>query len=402
MCRKIRRGVILLLTAAASILQWKDIAAQDTDTLSVCVFFRVSEYEIDPSYMGNAGRLSAFLKAAGEIADDPGRTVIRASISAGSSPEGPERINRMLEFQRASALEEAIFATGDMFFPFSKVRCIRDTSAAFEDMRKACAMIVTRPAVEQRFAGHSCVPCRDTVFLMQRDTVPCVPEVAVRKFRKDSLFRTPVAALRSNLLLPLMNIGVEVPLCNRWSLEADWYSPWCLRTWMNSLGDYYRNCFQVQGAYVCGRVWLGRRHANAGGDERYRLRGHSVGVGVGAVHYDVGTDYRGRQGDAIALGADYKYALPLGRGRIHLEFTAGVCVYWERCRDYAVETYTVSESGPDGPEQYVTYSNGRLIGTSRRRALIGIAPFKAAVSIVVPLFRKDRNVEKTEQKEAGR
>lgn len=33
----------------------------------------------------------------------------------------------------------------------------------------------------------------------------------------------PVVALRTNLLLPLLNFGVEVPIGNRWSVGADYY-----------------------------------------------------------------------------------------------------------------------------------------------------------------------------------
>ena len=41
----------------------------------------------------------------------------------------------------------------------------------------------------------------------------------------------PVIALRSNLLLPLMNVGVQVPLGNRFSIGADWYYPFIRREW---------------------------------------------------------------------------------------------------------------------------------------------------------------------------
>lgn len=203
-----------------------------------------------------------------------------------------------------------------------------------------------------------------------------------RRFRGDSLFRQPVFAFRSNLLVPLMNIGVEVPLGNRWSIEADWYSPWVFRDWMNSAFGFYENCFQVQLGYLEARVWLGAKHHPVTGDARYRLRGHSIGFGAGGFHYDLGRDRKGEQGDGIAVGVDYQYAQPLGRGGVHLEFTVGVCGYW---RTY--QKYNVEDGIWDGDRKIET---GRLLADGTRQQEIFVAPFRACVSIVVPIFAKGR------------
>ena len=38
--------------------------------------------------------------------------------------------------------------------------------------------------------------------------------------------RKPVVAVRSNLLVPALNVGVEVPIGTNWSVAADYYFPW--------------------------------------------------------------------------------------------------------------------------------------------------------------------------------
>lgn len=38
--------------------------------------------------------------------------------------------------------------------------------------------------------------------------------------------RKPVVAVRSNLLVPALNVGIEVPIGTNWSVAADYYFPW--------------------------------------------------------------------------------------------------------------------------------------------------------------------------------
>ena len=243
----------------------------------------------------------------------------------------------------------------------------------------------------------------DTLVIMHKDTVynstigiigiigECptqnvVSERATRtpkRFRTDSIFRVPVIAFRSNLLIPAMNLGIEVPLGNRWSLEADYYTPWAMREWINKTLPPFKYCFEWQSAYLGARLWFGPNHRDGTGDARYRLLGHSVALYGAWARYDLGYDYHGQQGDAWAAGVDYKYALPVGKkGRVHFEFTVGGGIYYNRCRDYRVPTVisdgevTLQDSDPD------------LIGDGPARELLGLSPFKAGVSLVIPVWKK--------------
>lgn len=176
-------------------------------------------------------------------------------------------------------------------------------------------------------------------------------------------------AFRSNLLLPLMNIGVEVPIGNRWSLSADWYYPWAWR-----LPDH-KDCFEFLGGTAEARYWFGRRHRPGEKNTKYRLLGHSIGLVAGAGYYDFQEKWAGFQGEYGAAGIDYQYAMPLGKkGNIHLEFdlTLGVIT---------------AQNIP-----YDVFSSGGILlhrdGLVERFNWAG--PIKGGVSLVVPIFKKEK------------
>lgn len=190
---------------------------------------------------------------------------------------------------------------------------------------------------------------------------------------RDSLWRIPVVALRTNLLLPAMNIGVEVPLGNRWSVAADWYFPWLWRQWGNRMYVPQKYCFEGLGGYLEGRYWLGNNHLRESVCDKYRLSGHSIGLIIAGGYYDLQWIWRGIQGEYGAVGIGYMYGLPLGRkGAVHLEFEVAFGFMTTGYRGYEVH-----EEG------------GRLIGNWQDGSWKGPVPLKAGVNLVVPLFRKD-------------
>ncbi len=196
-------------------------------------------------------------------------------------------------------------------------------------------------------------------------------ETVEARYTKD---RYPVFAFRSNLLLPLTNIGVEVPLGNRFSLGADFYSPWIPR---DLFPDVKRRewCFQLQTLSLEGRYWFGKKHSNSVADNRrYRLSGHSIGLMAMAGYYDLGMNWKGVQGEFLAVGLDYLYAVALGRrGGVHMEFELGV-------------GYVMSP----GARNYEVYVEGGKLfeASSVTRDINFIGPVRASVSLVVPIFKR--------------
>lgn len=187
------------------------------------------------------------------------------------------------------------------------------------------------------------------------DRIP-EPEIVQKSDRKQD--GQPVLfSLRSNLLVPALNIGAEYPIGTDWSVGADYYFPWIMRN-----ADH-RNCFQLLGWNVEGRYWFGKDRTAAD-----VLKGHSVGLNAAVGYYDIERNFKGNQGTFVSVGADYLYAMPVFDNKIHLEFTVGLGYIFSQMRPYEV----FEEGG-----------NAFKLGYKKNFNWVG--PTKAAVTIVVPI-----------------
>ena len=169
-----------------------------------------------------------------------------------------------------------------------------------------------------------------------------------------------VAAVRTNLLSPLSNIGAEVCLSDRWSLEGDYYFPWLSRK------EDHQNAMQLLVWGVTGRYWFGKDR-----ESQDRLLGHSVGLGTYIGYYDLEHNYTGHQGEFASLCLDYMYATPVFKKKMHLEFTLGVGYLYSYARPY-----DVFESG------------GKAFREGYAKNIQWIGPLKAGVSLVVPIHAR--------------
>ncbi len=184
---------------------------------------------------------------------------------------------------------------------------------------------------------------------------------------KDSIkpriveMRKPVMALRSNLLVPALNVGVEVPIGKNWSVAADYYFPWVWPKRDN------KNCFELLSWGIEGRYWFGRNRTVFD-----RLQGHSVGVYGYMGYYDFERNYHGHQGEFMNVGIDYTYAMAVGKKKqVHFEFSLGFGYIYSQARKY-----TVIES------------HGPLISDKITKKVGFVGPTKANISLVVPIFQK--------------
>lgn len=177
-----------------------------------------------------------------------------------------------------------------------------------------------------------------------------------------------VFAFRENLLLPLLNIGFEVPIGNRWSVAVDHYYPWLWRYWPSHSNKY---CYELQWEELNIKYWLGDEHQPGRDYYPYRLLGHAVGVfGIGG-YYDLEHNWSGHQGELWGGGVDYQYARPLGR-RMHVEFSLGVGYMYSKAR-----TYDVFQPG------------GKLIRRRGDRKQVSyFGPLKADISLIFPLYKR--------------
>ena len=173
--------------------------------------------------------------------------------------------------------------------------------------------------------------------------------------------RKPVVAIRTNLLVPALNVGVVVPIGNRWSVAADYYYPWVWPKRDN------KNCFEFLGWGIEGRYWFGSNR-----NEYTRLQGHSIGLYGYMGYYDFEYNFHGHQGEFANVGIDYTFAMAVGKKRgLHLEFSLGVGYIYSQARKY-----TVIESGSP------------LISDKITKTVGFFGPTKANISLVVPIFQK--------------
>ncbi len=196
-------------------------------------------------------------------------------------------------------------------------------------------------------------PDKTTVTTVEKEETFTVSEIS----KNEAFF------IRSNLLLPLLNFGIEVPIGTKWSVGADYYFPWQKRDKSN------KNCTQVLMWNLEGRYWFGKDRT-----KDYLLEGHSIGLNTMFGLYDLEKDYTGHQGEFVNFSVDYTYGMPIFKDKLHLEFTIGLGYLFSKA-----EKYNVLEEGGKGYKK------------SYKENIHWVGPNKLGVSIVVPINIKGRS-----------
>ncbi len=207
------------------------------------------------------------------------------------------------------------------------------------------------------------------------------PEPKAKKREKNENYEEydlkPIFALRTNLLIPGFNVGLQIPIGNRISIGADWYYPFLRREWHEQLDQ--TNCFQALSPGIDVRFYLGRKHSKGRENWQYRLSGHSIGIYGMVGKYDVELDFHGEQAEFINTGIDYMYSARIGkRKRLRLDLSVGVGYFQSKAIEYQVFR-------PGG----LAYKTGKTLEHT------WIGPTKATISLVIPINAK---VEKKEER----
>ena len=170
----------------------------------------------------------------------------------------------------------------------------------------------------------------EVLYLLDVEGVSVADSMAQTVAGKDSLPRLAVDTwqetskavyLRSNLLCPLMHVGVEFPLGRAYSLGFDYAYPWLMRR------PDHRNCFQMLAWSMEARYWWA-----ADGS----MLGHSLGLDLGVAYYDVERQFQGRQGELLSVAAVYRYAWPIFNERWHLHVGLSLGYVFSVARPYDV------------------------------------------------------------------
>ena len=355
----------------------------------------------------NAEARQRLMEVVAELAADEhkGRTIV---IEGAASPIGSDKYNNALALRRASVLRDVVrsfeggdkldirvLSVGEDWSTFAAninnnyheanreqvLAAVRKPGTNDEKERRLYAidrgrtwrMLVDKYMDSSRNAAV--VRIVETASVMEHLPLPEIPaEVKPAEHLLAPVYPTPksfavveeprrypVLAFRSNLLLPALNVGVEVPIGNSWSVGLDYYYPWA---WPKSDN---KDCFELLTWGLEGRYWFGRNRT-----EFDRLQGHSLGLYGYVGYYDFERDYRGSQGEFFNVGIDYTYAVAVGKRKsVHFEFSLGVGYIYSEARKY-----TVIEPGSP------------LISDKITKQFNFIGPTKATISLVVPVFRR--------------
>lgn len=187
----------------------------------------------------------------------------------------------------------------------------------------------------------------DTVTVTQKEPIAPLDATSTTK---------PLFALKTNLLMDMIsavNIEVEVPIGDRWSLAGEWIFPWWL--WEDK-----QNCFQLLSGNLEGRYWFGNRL------EKDVMTGWFAGLYAGAGLYDLEWDKTGYQGEFyIAAGISGGYAHTINRlGNLRMEYSLGVGYLSTDYKRYEAE-YCTYDHWHLNPKSSGTY---RWFGPTRAKA----------------------------------
>lgn len=193
-------------------------------------------------------------------------------------------------------------------------------------------------------------------------TVPSISFGLTLRYHKPDYYLwdylTPFA-IKTNLLydaMSVLNIGIEAPIRDRWSVAFDWVCPW----WSSYENQKY---LQLMYGSLEGRYWLGNR------DDKPQLTGWFAGIAAGGGIYDLMYDaMHGIQGEFSTCGVVGGFAHAVNKsGTLRLEYSVGLgwmgteyVKYWWDEYDYTLiapspQTWKTNWFGPTKVQVSLVY-----------------------------------------------
>lgn len=156
---------------------------------------------------------------------------------------------------------------------------------------------------------------RDNMIIKETEEITVVVEPTVERPIVSPIepIKKPLFALKTNLLFDLasiLNVEVEVPIGNRWSVASEWVFPW----WRNGKSDFTLQLLTGHGEV---KYWLGNRMKHE------VMTGWNLGLYGGAGKYDFQLFNKdGIQGDFLDIGVGIGYAHKISRN-FRMEYSLG-------------------------------------------------------------------------------
>jgi hypothetical protein len=164
-------------------------------------------------------------------------------------------------------------------------------------------------------------PSRDTIVIKERDTI-----YLTLPSRYD---KKPLFAVKTNLLFDLasaLNIEVEVPVGERFSIAGEYIFPW----WLWESKQY---CVEVLNANLEVRYWFGERATCP------KMTGLFAGIYGGGGYYDLEWKDKGYQGEFYSAGLTGGYVHTISKtGNWRMEYSLGLGYLKTQYREYVPRT----------------------------------------------------------------
>ena len=325
-----------------------------TDSLLSEIHFRWDKSDLDPRYLGNDRTLQQIDRQIDSIGIERIDSVV---ILSQSSPEGSWQHNQRLSERRAAtmlrwmtehhpALSDRLTVNPDGESWEQLRRLVLADERLKEESIERVVRIIDDPtiSIETRKWRITHDPVYRylyrTYYPHIRNSMVCIiyyrhekqePIRAALEYRMEMqpaslnkaqhtlsepkpLRDTLTLAAKTNLLydaLTVLNVELELPIRNHWSVAAEYAFPW----WEKG----NKHCLQMLNAGIEARYWFrnNRYHAE-------KLRGHFLGLYGMSAKYDFQWDrdlcY---QGEGWSVGLTYGYSLKLSR-HLNMEFSISV------------------------------------------------------------------------------
>ena len=195
---------------------------------------------------------------------------------------------------------------------------------------------------------------------------PFTPEQRVCEYQDIESMKM-IMAFRTNFIAPGQNIGIEIPIKDRWSIAMEHWYPW----FVSKTNQW---CTEQLCWFLEGRYWFpGEKYAWT---DTQKLQGHAVGVYANIGYYDYQVKTHGKQGEYLNVGVDYTFSKPIAKNRLRLEFNIGVGFIMTQFRPYKPSSDFEDLIKDPG----IKYKTSKYFGPSR-----------GGVSLVIPIMAKYRN-----------
>ncbi len=339
-----------IIIIAACILLCGDLYGQ-SDSLSIKIYFNQGSDSL--SDMRNIDQLDAMIKL---IEQEPLREITEVIIEGFSSPEGTATRNEELSLQRAEAVKKHLNDKCDL--PDSLIRIDAEGIAwnSLEDLlvrkrpteaAQVKLIIKSTPAalrdqqIEKIDNGELYEYLFDNIYPRLRYTNVMIfshrleaiatpspttqqsetrPTITIFEEPQKIETLSPLFALKTNLLFDLatlINLELEIPIRQHWSLCAEFIFPWWVMD--NGKADSQRNRAQLLGGNLEVRYWWHNADSPI-------LTGWFCGAYTGAGSYDLEWHAKGYQGEwfvGAGLSGGYAHAINQAKN-LRLEYSLGV------------------------------------------------------------------------------